>query len=63
MRGKQRCHRESVLTKREAHPDALRQLGAFYAAHGSRAALTPDVRDAVLAALRDADAALDLAPL
>jgi hypothetical protein len=49
--------------KRLAHPDALRQLGAFYAARGSRAALTPDVRDVVLAALRDADAALDLAPL
>jgi hypothetical protein len=43
--------------------DALRQLGAFYAARGSRVALTPDVRDAVLAALRDANAALDLAPL
>ena len=39
--------------------EALRQLGAFYTARGSRTALTLDVRDAVLAALRDAAAALD----
>ena len=42
--------------------DALRQLGAFYAARGSRVALTPDVRDAVLSALRQADAELNGLP-
>jgi hypothetical protein len=41
-----------------APAEALRQLGAFYTASGSRAALTPAVRSAVLAALRDAEAAL-----
>jgi hypothetical protein len=38
--------------------EALRQLGAFYQARGSRATLTPEVRVSVLAALRDAEAAL-----
>jgi hypothetical protein len=41
-----------------ARAEALRQLGAFYTARGSRAALTPEVRATVLAALRDAEAAL-----
>ena len=56
-----RCRKPFFLLCSDAYvcfADALRQLGAFYAARGSRAALTPDVRDAVLAALKQADADL-----
>lgn len=48
-----------------AHDDivlAVRELGEFYKANGSRAALTPDARESILAKLADAKDALPAAP-
>ena len=48
-----------------AHDDivlAVRELGEFYKANGSRAALTPAARESILAKLADAKDALPAAP-
>ena len=60
--GAHMCAAAGLQLSADAPPhstEALRQLGAFYTARGSRAVLTPEVRESVLAALRDAAAALE----